>query len=57
MKYKNFSRLMNKELTDKVKINTAEYGYCKNTPDIIELIHRVSGKHITINKKDYNLTF
>ena len=56
MKYKNFTYRMKVELKKKIKdLNLDNYGYSKNTPEIIELIDRNTGERKVIYKNDYSI--
>ena len=48
---------MKVELGKKCKVKTEKYGCTKNTPDIIELMERDSGKTLVIDKAKYNIHF
>lgn len=54
---KNLTRAMKMDLSKKCRIKVDEYGYTKNTTDIIELLHRTTGESIIIDKSKYNLKF
>ena len=54
---KNLTRNMILALSKKCKIKPEEYGYKRNTKDIVELVNKATGEIKIINKAEYGLSF
>lgn len=56
-KVKNLTRTMIIELGKKCKIKPEEYGYIRNSPELIELVNKRTNDSRVIYKSDYTFHF
>ena len=54
---KKLTRLMKAELSKKCKVNVEEFGYRRNTEDVVEIVNTHTGESLTFDKKQYKLKF